>query len=88
MSGEPTELLLSFDSPARYEIRVKGSISESWSDRVEGMSIRQDSLAGAGSTCILEGELLDQAALIGVLVTIYELHLPLISVECLPESDR
>ncbi len=32
---------------------------------------------------LLEGELLDQAALAGVLTTLYELHLPVLSVECL-----
>jgi hypothetical protein len=31
----------------------------------------------------LMGELSDQAALAGVLNTLYELHLPLLSVECL-----
>jgi hypothetical protein len=32
---------------------------------------------------LLEGELLDQAALAGVLTTLYDLHLPVLSVECL-----
>ena len=32
---------------------------------------------------ILEGELVDQAALAGVLITLYEHHLPVLSVECL-----
>jgi hypothetical protein len=31
----------------------------------------------------MEGELSDQSALAGVLNTIYELHLPVISVKCL-----
>jgi hypothetical protein len=31
----------------------------------------------------LEGELLDQAALAGVLNTLYELHLPVLEVKCL-----
>jgi hypothetical protein len=35
------------------------------------------------ATTVLEGRLADQAALSGVLNTLYELHLPVISVECL-----
>jgi hypothetical protein len=31
---------------------------------------------------VLEGRLLDQAALSGVLNTLYELHLPVMSVDC------
>ena len=38
-------------------------------------------------TSILLGELADQAALAGVLNTLYELHLPVISVERLSESS-
>jgi hypothetical protein len=30
----------------------------------------------------LEGELVDQAALIGVLLALYELHMPMLSIEC------
>jgi len=32
---------------------------------------------------VLTGELADQAALIGVINTLYELHLPILLVECL-----
>jgi hypothetical protein len=34
----------------------------------------------------LEGYLRDQAALFGVLNTLYELHLPVLSVECLEKT--
>jgi hypothetical protein len=36
---------------------------------------------------ILEGYLPDQSALCGVLNTLYELHLPVLMVECLETSD-
>lgn len=36
---------------------------------------------------VLEGRLLDQAALAGILNTLYDLHLPVMSVDCLGGSD-
>ena len=43
----------------------------------------------ASPTTTLDGELSDQAALAGVLNTIYELHLPLLSVKrlCVSPTD-
>jgi len=36
----------------------------------------------------LEGRLLDQAALAGVLNTLYELHLPVLEVKCLSAEQQ
>jgi hypothetical protein len=36
---------------------------------------------------VLEGRILDQAALSGVLNKLYELHLPVMAVDCLGGSD-
>lgn len=74
---------LSFDRPARYRIRVQGRIKGSWSNRLEGMTISLEAPDEEVTVCTLEGELLDQAALVGVFNTLYELHLPLISVKYL-----
>ncbi len=75
-----------FDSPAIYRIRARGRIPAHWSDRLEGMAIYLDAPANAPPTSTLEGELHDQAALAGVLQAIYEMHLPVLSVECLSAS--
>ena len=68
------------DKPAVYRIKVQGVVPESWTDRLGGMGIV--SVTSAATT--LEGRLPDQAALNGVLGTLYELHLPLLEVSCLP----
>ncbi len=68
-------------TPATYQIRVGGSLEPEWSDRVSGMNITH--VSGAGKATVLVGRLLDQAALSGVLNTLYELHLPVLSVDCL-----
>ncbi len=72
-----------FDCPATYRICVQGRIDPNFSDRLEGMAIRQDTDKAGLPVTTLEGKLSDQAALAGVFNTIYELHLPVLSVKCL-----
>lgn len=73
-----------FDGSAAYQITVQGRIVSSWSDRLEGMAINYLVLDDGTTFTILTGNLTDQAALSGVLNTIYELHFPLIAVHKLP----
>lgn len=79
----PTRNLIPFDRPVTYQIIVQGWIDPNWSDLLAGMTIRQTTEGVAHSIITLEGELKDQAALAGVLNTLYELHLPLLLVMCL-----
>ncbi len=67
------------EGPAIYRICVKGALGPEWSNRLAGMQITQ---VDEGKT-LLVGRLSDQAALAGVLTALYELHLPVSSVECL-----
>src|SRR5919199_1962680 len=59
-----------------YEIRLKGHLDARWADRFAGLSL---SHASDGTT-ILSGPVVDQAALYGLLRTVRDLCLPLISV--------
>lgn len=70
-----------FDDPATYRISVQGRIPPKWSDRLEGMAITEGSAHSGPPVTTLLGELSDQAALSGVLNTLYELHLPVLTVE-------
>ena len=72
---------LKIDDQAEYSIRVAGHLDESWSKRLGGMVIHQKETANQKSETTLQGALVDQAALLGVLNTLYNLRLPLISVE-------
>ncbi|MEE4113017.1 MAG: hypothetical protein V2I40_09405 [Desulfobacteraceae bacterium] len=67
------------DKPAVYRIKVRGVVPESWIDRLGGMQI----VAVSSIETTLEGGLPDQAALKGVLDTLYELRLCLEEVTCL-----
>jgi len=73
---------LSIDQPAQYRIRIKGELDERMSDRMSGLQISHQTQEDGSIVTILDGQLLDQAALFGVLVALYNLRLPLISVEC------
>ena len=71
-------------TPARYRIRVKGHLHPSWSDRLGGMTITTSGEADEASVSTLVGLLLDQAALLGVLNTLYDYyHRPILSLEYL-----
>ena len=72
-----------FDRPATYQISVQGWIDSNMSDLLGGMTISQSTGEVDPPITTLLGELSDQAALAGVLNTIYELHLPLLSVKYL-----
>ena len=74
---------IDLQTPAIYRICVQGRLDHDWSDRLGGMAIRSSSSPGSAPTTILEGHLADQAALSGVLNTLYDLHLPLLKVEYL-----
>lgn len=70
-----------FDNPASYQIIVQGQIDPTWSDRFEGMLIYLSRVEGEPCLTMLVGELTDQAALAGVLMTLYELHLTVLAVK-------
>jgi len=73
----------SFDRPGKYCIRVQGFLDESWSERLGGLRITACNLKDQGPVTELVGQVRDQAELAGVLNTLYELHLTLLSVEYL-----
>jgi hypothetical protein len=83
MVSIPFRNAIPFDRPATYQISVQGMIDPNWSDRLAGMTIGLVREEVCPPVTTLKGELSDQAALAGVLNTLYELHLPILSVLCL-----
>ena len=79
---------LKFTSPATYRIFIKGFLDESWSDRLNGMTIDHlNTDAGALPVTKLCGKVQDQAELLGVLNSIYEMHLPLVTLELIDDFE-
>lgn len=71
--------------PAVYRIRVRGRLDAELSERL-GMRVENLARDNGKAECVLEGRLLDQAALAGVLNKLYELHFPVMAVDCLGGS--
>ena len=73
------------DAPGRYQIRVKGHLDARWAARFDGMTLTTHT----DGTTVIEGPVVDQAALHGLLRTLGDLGLPLISVTPVePEPSR
>jgi hypothetical protein len=81
-------MLPNIGSPATYQIRVIGPLDENWSNRLGGLEITSTPVENQQVITSLEGTLVDQAALFGVLIALYDLRLPLLSVEYLRESKQ
>jgi len=75
------------DAEAVYRIVVRGRLDSSWSARLGDMKIVTESDASLEVTTTLFGPLADQAALAGILNTLYDLGLTLVCVEYLAELD-
>jgi hypothetical protein len=73
MSDGPTDRR---DGSGWYEIRVRGHLAARWADWFDGFTLTPAS----DGTTVLDGFVVDQAALHGVLRQLADLGLPLLSV--------
>jgi hypothetical protein len=83
MQLNKSDIVPTMKGPANYRIRVRGRPEADWSDRLGGMTITSTLQPDETVVSTLTGWLADQAALSGILNTLYELHLPVLCVECL-----
>jgi hypothetical protein len=84
MEDRPDWSHFNLGTPAIYEITVRGYLDESWSNQLGGIAIHNTKTTDEVSISVLQGELVDQAALFGVLNSLYGLGFPIMSVECEP----
>ena len=87
MTSSKTGNNLTFSLPVRYRVCVKGYLDESWSERFNDMRISNQLSGKISPLAVLVGPAMDQSELVGVLNSLYEMHLPLVSVELLAERD-
>ena len=73
-----------FNKPGNYRIRVLGLLKERWSERLGGLNITvRKPKDQEEPVSELVGKMRDQAELAGLLNSLYELHLTLLSVKYL-----
>ena len=65
------------------KIRIKGTLKPDWSDWLEGLSISHQ----ANGETVLDGQISDQAALLGLLNRIHGLNLDLLSFSQADKAD-
>ena len=74
--------------PAVYRIRVAGRVDPRWSDYLQGMTVSVIEENNKKTVTELAGLLPDQAALMGVLLQLYNRNIPLLSVECVGAGPK
>jgi hypothetical protein len=60
----------------RYEIRIQGHLDNRWAGWFDGLSLSH----GSDGTTVIRGQVVDQAALHGLLQKVRDIGLPLVSV--------
>jgi hypothetical protein len=88
MTKKKGSTVLTMDGPAIYRIQIQGRLDARLTNRLGGMQITEVRVTGKGPETILVGRLVDQASLTGILNSLYELHLPVLSAECLDAEDK
>jgi hypothetical protein len=76
-TGKPSD----FSTPATYIIQVEGLLDESWAERLAGMTLRTIKRKNMSPVTTLKGRLADQAELLGVLNSLYNLRVTLIDIK-------
>jgi hypothetical protein len=72
------------DQPRVYQISVEGHLHAQWADWFEGLSV---TLQPDGTT-LLNGPVIDQAALYGLLKKVRDLGMPLVAVNQIPSKQE
>jgi len=69
-----------YAGPGRYRIEVQGELPAGWGERFGAMKVYSRGSERGDAVTVLQGCVADQAELSGILNTLYELHLTLLSV--------
>ena len=72
--------------PAEYQIHIQGRRDRGWSDRLAGMSITTRGGKNLTPLTTLQGQLIDQSALLGVLNTLHDLGFTVLHVDYLSKG--
>jgi hypothetical protein len=75
-----------YAGPGTYRIEIEGKLSADWEPRLGDLRMTSWRSEDGGRLTVLKGRVRDQAALAGILNTIYELHVPLLSVQRLDDD--
>lgn len=80
------ETSYSNDQPASYRIHVLGNLPDRWSEWFGGLEIEVVTALDGLKVTTMQGTIIDQAALFGILDRIRDLGLPLLLVQKVDEK--
>lgn len=86
-STPDTSKLPSMAGPARYRVRIRGHVATDLARRLGDLEVDLEHDEEGETVATLRGVLADQAALAGLLSTLYTYHLPILSIECLGATE-
>jgi len=72
-----------FSAPGIYRIEVQGHLPSGWAGRLGSMRLFSPTMEPDNDITFLQGKVTDQAELAGILTSLYELQLRLLSVQFL-----
>ena len=78
-----THQVRSYVLPVQYEIRIKGHLGSRWAAWFDGFCLTNHD----DGTAVLEGPIVDQAALHGLLNQLRDLGIPLVSLTPLSDPE-
>jgi hypothetical protein len=87
MTTTPRKKHVEFAGPVRYRVVVEGELGTQWEDRLGDLKIARTIDGDGVPHTTLSGVFADQAALNGLIDTLYGLHLPIIRVEQIEGDD-
>lgn len=72
---------LNFHSQANYRIVIRGRLSSDWLDQFSDLNLEIYKTENGEYQSVLEGRILDQTQLSGILSSIYSMHLPIVEIK-------
>jgi hypothetical protein len=84
--ADPKSKRQKMEDSAIYHIRVQGCLEEVWSDRLANMTITMDLRDPQAPASLLQGRIRDQAELVGVVNGLYQMRVPILSIEMVNEE--
>ena len=81
------EDITEFKGPAIYCIKIRGVIDQRYAGHFGDMIISTEKKDEGQTTSKLTGKIKDQADLMGVLNALYNLHLPIVSIQTSDEES-
>ena len=79
---------ISLDTRSVYRITIQGKLDPTWITDMCDMRVQHETPKGQSLVTTLTGELIDQAALLGILNVVYNLGYPLLSLSYLGRADQ